>query len=220
MPLHVNLHHEIQQQELARRRDPLRMGMLAVLVIAIGFVAYYFYEMERTHGINVRYGTLQSDWAQLEPKAKDAKTREVDLDTQIKASDALMKDIDGRFYWAPVLGEILRTVPRAVQVVRVNADTQIGNISNVLTITGISSGVEPRKQAEAVRTALAAKLASQCKHVSSSFKTLDDGDQYVMLDGRRLPTAIFSMEFQLQVRDPVATPTPGPLHKIRAAASE
>lgn len=220
MPLHVNLHHEIEQQELARRRDPLRMGMLAVLVIAIGFVGYYFYEMERTHGVNVRYGTLQSDWSRLEPKSKEAKARQADLDTQIKASDTLIKNIDSRFYWAPVLGDILKTVPRDVQLVRVNADTQVGSISNIITIAGISSGVEPRKEAEAVRTALATALATQCKHVSSSFKALDDGDQYVMLDGRRLPTAVFTMEFQLQVRDPVATPTPGPLHKVRTAASE
>ena len=220
MPLHVNLHHEIEQQELARRRDPLRMGMLAVLIIAIGFVGYYFWEMEATHGINVRYGTLQSDWSKLEPKSKAAKAREADLDSQIKASDALMKDIDSRFYWAPVLGEVLRTIPRDVQLVSLNAQTPAGGTSNVITIAGVSSGNEPRKEAEAVRTALATRLQGESKAkggVTSSFKGLDDGDQFVMLDGRRLPTAVFTMEFDLPVRDPAPTPPPVPTRKIRVS---
>lgn len=219
MPLHVNLHHEIQQQEQARRRDPLRVGMLAVLVVAIGFVIYYFWVLERSHGVNSRYGVLEATWSKLEPQSKNAKARQAELDSQIKASDALIKDIEGRFYWAPVLGEILRTVPRDVQLVRVNGETQAGSLLNVVTIAGVSSGVEPRKQAEAVRTVLATKLAAACKHVTSSFKALDDSDQFVMLDGRRLPTASFIMEFQMQIKE-APSPTPAPAHKSKAAPTE
>ncbi len=59
-----------------------------------------------------------------------------------------------------------------------------------------------------MRTALNARLSTQFKNVTSVFKTLDDSDQFVMLDGQRLPTASFTMEFQLQVRDPVVEATP------------
>ena len=58
MPLHVNLYHEVQRQELARRRDPLRLGMIGLLVIAIGFVVNYFVVLEGAHSVGVRYSSL------------------------------------------------------------------------------------------------------------------------------------------------------------------
>jgi Tfp pilus assembly protein PilN len=116
----------------------------------------------------------------------------------------MMKNVDSRFYWAPVLDQILQTVPRNVQLTHVGADAATdGRASNTLTISGISSAAEPRKEAEALRTALDARLGSQFKSVSSVFKTLDDSDQVVLLDGRRLSTATFTIEFQLELKDPV-----------------
>jgi Tfp pilus assembly protein PilN len=220
MPLHVNLYHEVQRQERARRRDPLRLAMLGMLVIAIGFVVNYFIVLEGTHAVNLRYSALQDQFSKLDPKAKDAKARQAELNDEISASDTMMKNVESRFYWAPILDQLLQTVPRNVQLTHVGADAQ-GNAGapTVLTITGISSAAEPRKQAEALRTALDAKLATQCKGVTSVFKALDDSDQVVVLDGRRLPTATFTIEFQLQVTDPTP-PAPVPMRKSRFASTE
>jgi Tfp pilus assembly protein PilN len=222
MPLHVNLYHEIQRQELDRRRDPLRLGMLAVLVIAVGFIANYCVLLERSHSIGIRYSSLQGEWSTLESKAKDAKARQDDLDAEIKASDTMMKSVNSRFYWAPVLGEILNAVPRSIQLTHLGADVPADDtaINSVVTISGIASSTEPRKEAENIRTALNARLAAQFKNVTSVFKNLDDSDQFVMLEGRRLPTALFSLEFQIQVRDPVAVAAPAPARKPKAAATE
>lgn len=222
MPLHVNLYHEVQRQELARRRDPFRLGMLGILIIAIGFVANYFVVLERSHVISLRFSTLQGQWAKIEPKAKDAKARQDELNTEIAASDAMMKNVDGRLYWAPVLDEILKAVPRSVQLTHVDAQSpgDEKGINSVITVSGISSSAEPRKEAEDVRTALAARLGAKFKHVDSVFKTLDDSDEYVMLDGHRMPTAAFTLEFQVQVRDPIVVAAPAPARKSRAEASE
>jgi len=221
MPLHVNLYHEVQRQELARRRDPLRLGMLAVLVVAIGFVANYFVALGRSHSIGTQYSGLEDEWSSIEPKAKEAKARQEELNGEIAASDAMVKSVDGRFYWAPVLDEILKAVPRSVQLTHVGADAPGDDkaINSVLTISGISSAPEPRKEAEAVRTAIDSRLGSKFKHVASVFKALDDSDQIVMLDGRRLPTASFTMEFQIQVRDPIVVAQPA-ARKARAEAAE
>jgi len=209
MPLHVNLYHEIQRQERARQRDPLRLGMLGMLVIAIGFVVYYFIALGSAHVVSVQYSTLQAQFAKLDPKAKAAKAREAELNDAISASDTMMKEVDGRFYWAPVLDQILQAVPMNVQLTHVGAD--MGSASagtNVLTITGISSAAEPRKAAEALRTALATRLGKEFKNVNAFFKTLEDSDEFVVLDGKRLPTATFTLEFDLQVKDPVQDAPP------------
>jgi Tfp pilus assembly protein PilN len=212
MPLHVNLYHEVLSQERARQRDPLRLGMLGMLVIAIGFVVYYFIALGSAHVVSVQYAALQAQYAQLDPKAKAAKAREAELSDAISASDTMMKEVDSRFYWAPVLDQLLQTVPVSVQLTHVSGDLGGPNTtSNVLTISGISSAVEPRKEAEALRTALAARLGKQFKNVTAYFKTLDDSDEFVVLNGRRLPTANFTIEFDLQVKDPVVD-APPPRH--------
>jgi hypothetical protein len=220
MPLHVNLYHEVQRQELQRRRDPLRLSMLAVLIIAIGFVVNYFIVLERSHLIAVHYSGVQGEWAGLEPKSKTAKARQEELDSEIAASDAMMKNVDSRMYWAPVLDEILKAVPRNVQLTHMGGDAPVDDkaLYSTLSVTGISSAVEPRKEAENLRTAINAKLEEKFKHVTSLFKTLDDSDQFVMLDGRRLATATFTLEFQVQVRDPIVIAPPA-AHKARGESA-
>jgi len=220
MPLHVNLYHEIEQQEIARQRDPLRLGMLAVLIIAIGFAVNYFIVLERAHIVGIHYADAQTAWSAIEPKAKAAKTRQDQLNTAIQASDAVMKAIDSRFDWAPILQEILKTTPRSVQLTHVSADVPEDEkaITSSITICGISGAVEPRKQAESVRTELDARLASRFEHVSSVFKELEDSDQFVLLDGRRLATATFTIEYQIQLRDPIAAATPPPRRARKESA--
>jgi Tfp pilus assembly protein PilN len=210
MPLHVNLYHEVQAQERARQRDPLRLGMLGLLVIAIGFVVYYVIALGSAHTVASQYAALQSEYSRLDPKAQAAKAREAELNDSISASDTMMKEVDGRFYWAPVLDQILQTVPLNVQLTQVGASLgSPASGTNVLTITGISSASEPRKAAEQLRTALAARLGKQFKNVNAFFKTLDDSDEVVVLNGARLPTATFTIEFDLKVNDP-ALDTPPP----------
>jgi len=210
MPLHFNLYHEVQRQELARKRDPLRLGTIGILVISIGFVLNYFVDLERAHVIGIHYSAVNDQWSRIQPRAKAAKARQDELNAEIAASDAMIKSVDSRFYWAPVLDQILKAVPRSVQLTHISAEAPNGAdvLSTTISISGISSAVEPRKEAEAVRIALNNRLGSQFKHVTSVFKDLDDSDQFVTLDGRRLATATFSLEFQIQVRDPEVAAQP------------
>jgi len=223
MPLHVNLYHEVQRQELARRRDPLRLGMMGLGVIAVGFVAYYFVVLEQAHEVTTQYEALQDEFSKLDPKAKAAKTREDELNTEISASDTLVKSIDSRFYWAPVLDQVLKTVPRTVQLTHFSGATpnSASTTVNTVEISGISSAIEPRKEAEALRTALNTRLGTQFDGVNAMFKTLDDSDEIVMLDGRRLATAAFNIEIKLQAKDPAtAAAAPEPARKPKLIAAQ
>jgi Tfp pilus assembly protein PilN len=223
MPLHVNLYHEVQRQELARRRDPLRLGMMGLAVIATGFVAYYFVMLEQAHQVGTQYEALQDEYSRLQPKAAAAKAREDELNAEISASDTLVKNINGRFYWAPVLDQILKTVPRTVQLTHFSASTPgtAPGTVDTIQISGISSAIEPRKEAEALRTALNSRLGTQFDGVSAVFKTLDDTDEVVMLDGRRLATANFNIEIKLQARDPATAATaPAPARNPKLIAAQ
>ncbi len=209
MALHINLYHEIQKQELARRRDPLKLGMLGLLLVVIGFVAFYFYRMESVHLLNVRIATLETEWKKFEPKQKAAKTREDELTQNIKLSDLLTKRIESRFYWAPILDEVLQNVPREVQITKLAGDLAIEKgRPSVLLVSGISSSAAPRKVAEDLRTALDEKLAENFEKVNSRFNSLDDTEESVTLDGKPCPTATFAIEFQLHNSAPEPTPVP------------
>ena len=211
MPLHIDLLHEIQHQKLARRRDPLKLSILAMLLVGVGFVAFYLARLQQVSSVRTRLGAVQAEWDKLEPKARQAKTEEEELTASIKASETMVKRVDGRFYWAPIFDQVMQAVPREVQITRIS-----GDVSNeaakpkVLHVVGISSSAsEPRKVAEDLRTALDNKLSEKFKHVTSSFRSLEESEEVVTLDGKAIPTANFSMEFQITTAE--AAPTPAPV---------
>lgn len=211
MALRINLYHEIQRQETQRRRDPLKLGFYAMGFIALGFVAYYFARLNSSHATDMQLGALRTEWAKLEPKAKAAKVREEELTTEIKTCDALVKRIEARSYWAPVLDGLVRSVPREVQVLKLAGELSIdAGKTDAISITGISSSPAPRTVAEALRKTLNEQLGEKFKHVTSSFKTLEDGEEAVMPDGRRSPVANFTLDFLLNPPGaaPAAVPAP------------
>lgn len=207
MALHLNLHHEIQKQQLQRRRDPLKLGMMGMIVIAIGFLSYYFYRLDNVRSINDQLTRLQAEWSTTEPKLKAAQSREAEIAAELKTKTALVQSIESRFYWAPLLEKVLLSVPREVQVTKMDGEMGDKGKGGSLSVSGISSGEQPRKVAEDLRTTFVNKLSEKYKGVNSSFKTLEDSEQTVKFDGRPLPTAIFAMHFQLATE--AAEPAPG-----------
>ncbi len=57
----------------------------------------------------------------FEPQADKAKARQDELNAEIQASDDMVKNVNSRDYWAPVLDQILKAVPRSVQLTHVGA---------------------------------------------------------------------------------------------------
>jgi hypothetical protein len=205
MALHLNLYHEVQKARKLKRRDPLKLSMYGLAAIAAGFAIYYFVELGRMHGMSVELSRVQAEFNILEPKAKTAKKREEEINTEIRKSDLMGKRIEERFYWAPMLQDLSATVPREVQITRFVGDlTGEGIRKCSLTVDGISAGADPRKVAEDLRTAIAEKLSPKYKTVSSTFKSLEDGTEMVLLDGQQVPTANFAINVQLTTGEEAA----------------
>lgn len=208
MPVHLNLLHEIEKAERERRRDPLKLGMLALAVVALLFVGYYFVRLGQVHGVHSEQAVLAAQWRELEPKKIEAEKIEQDLTETMKASEILVQRIENRFYWAPFLQVLIETVPRNVQIVRMSADVSAEGLKRCgVTLDGIAAGAEPRAIAESLRTTLSGKLSELYGPTTDSFKSLDDGTETALLDGVNLPTAIFTLSYGFAADKPTTPAT-------------
>ncbi len=200
MPLKLNLHHEIDKQKALQRRDPLKFAGAGIVLIVVAFAAYYFYELSVSHSLSQELASVQADLAKLQPQSEAARKREEELSSTIKTSDGLVKRVEGRFYWAPVLGLLSTAVPREVQVTRLAGDVNGETLKHCsITIDGVATGKDPRATAEELRKALGESFASKFKNVTSAFKgNIEDNTEKAKLDGRVLPTVEFTIVVQLQ----------------------
>jgi Tfp pilus assembly protein PilN len=209
MALHINLFHEIEKARQLKRRDPLKLSMYGLSAIAAGFALFYFIQLGRNHVLRGQLSTAQAKFREIEPKAKAAKKLEDELNVEVKKGEAIAQRIEKRFYWAPLLEQLAQVVPREIQITRLIGDVT-GDKSRkcALMIDGISTGTDPRRTAEDLRTAIAEKFAPNYHSVTSTFKSLDDGSELVMLDGKQLPTATFAINIILITGDETAPAQP------------
>lgn len=209
MALRLNLYHEVLKVKALKRRDPLKISIYALSAIAACCAAWYCYQLVQMHTINDEYLRKKAEFDKVEPQAKAAKKKEDELASQANASTQLVKRIESRFYWAPLLAQLAEVVPKEVQITRMGADiTGDGKRRCSISIDGLSAGPDPRKVAEEMRTAIVERLGPRYKNVSSTFKTLEDGTEMVMLDGKQVGTATFAIVVQLYVGEEKATPPP------------
>lgn len=198
MALHLNLYHEVTTAKAIKRRDPLKLSMYALAAVVAGFASYYVIELVKLRSINNSLETVKAEFAKLEPLAKNAKKREETLNSQVKSGDLLVKKIESRFYWAPLLEQVMQVVPREVQVTRLAGDIAGEGLRHcTISLDGLSAGADARGIAEDLRTAIAEKFAANYKNVTSKFRSLEDGTEMVMLDGRQVPTAMFAISVDL-----------------------
>ena len=208
MALHLNLYHEAITAKAIQRRDPLKLAMFGLIAVVAGFASYYVIELVKLHSINNSLATVKEEFAKLEPLAKAAKKREEELNAQTKSGDLLVKKVESRFYWAPMLEQLMEVVPREVQVTRLAGDIAGEGLRHCsLSLDGLSAGADARKVAEELRTAIAEKFTGNYKNVTSKFRSLEDGTELVMLDGKQVPTAMFAISVDFYAGAEATTPT-------------
>ena len=209
MALHLNLFHEALTAKAIKRRDPLKLAMYGLVAVIASFASYYVIELVKLHSINNSLATVKDEFSKLEPQAKIAKKREDELNAQMKSGDLLVKKVENRFYWAPMLEQIMQVVPREVQVTRLAGDIAGEGLRHCsLSLDGLSAGADARKVAEDLRTAIAEKFTGSYKNVSSKFRSLEDGTEMVLLDGKQVPTAMFGINVDLYVGAETAAAQP------------
>ena len=215
MPLTINLLHEEQFLLQQRKRDPLKLGFYALGAVALLFFLYYAVRAATTSSLRGELRNKRAEWAKQEPAAKAAATREAELSAKLTIADAVGKRIENRFYWAPVLDALLKTVPANVQIVNFTGSNEPKTDKISILLEGIVAGEVPRIAADQFREAVTAQMAKQFPGAASSFRSLEDTASSVNVGGRALPTARFTIEvlFAKPHATPAETPAPEPRRK-------
>jgi Tfp pilus assembly protein PilN len=196
MPLHINLLHEEQSKVVERKRDPLKLGILAMLVVAAIFYAYYLTRKSSSEGLAKERAALEAQLAAVAPKAEQAKLDAAAATAAMAATTAVEKLINDRFYWGPLFTEILGGTGPEIQIT--GFDGALRSAENVtFTVIGVSAGREPRAVAERLRQNLEDRLKKVYGTVASQFVSLENSETPLILNGKSFATANFTISFQI-----------------------
>jgi len=189
MALRLNLLHEEILETRQRQRDPLKIGMLALSACGVLMALYYMWNGYQTLGIRSRLNGLQREWAKVEPSVTAAQKRSKELSNLINTTKVLDGIIDGRFFWAPFLEKLSRSVAINSQLTSLDGAVLDDNRGVSVTIEGVAAGREPRAAAEELRAVLSEQLRQSYREVKVEFKTLEDLDTIASIGGGHMPMA-------------------------------
>ncbi|HEX4665097.1 MAG TPA: hypothetical protein VH207_00750 [Chthoniobacterales bacterium] len=188
MPLQLNLLHEEFTEERQRKRDPLKLGMMALGAVGALMLVFYGFRAYQTLAIKNRLGAIEEEWAKVEPKVTAAQKRAAELNDIINTTKVLDSMIESRFFWAPLLQKLSGCVAPNTQLTNFDGTINV-NKTVTLTIEGKATGAEPRAAAEEFRQLLSEELGKKYRNVRAEFKILEDLDTAVDVGGTSLPVA-------------------------------
>lgn len=218
MALRINLYHEILRNKKQEQYDPLKLSVLFLIIIGIGLASWYIVELQQKSGAVAAYSQKKSTSDKLAPQEAKAKLDEEQYTKQLDLTEKLTKRIEERFYWAPVLEDLAVVVPANVQITKLATDISGDGLRKIqITMEGIAAGDEPRATAEDFRTALTDRMSKKYKNTTASFKTLDEGADPVLVDGKSLRTAMFNISLVFNTgSEPPPPPPPRPTRRRTA----
>jgi hypothetical protein len=207
MAIHLNLLHEEIQEQRQRQRDPLKIGMIVLIVFGAILFGYYMLNAYRTLEIKARLSAVRREWAKVEPNVTAAQKRAAELSDIIKTTKVLEDYIENRFFWAPFLDKVSRCVAPNTQLTSieggVEGNTQEGTRRVNLFIEGVAAGREPRAAAEDLRQMLVEQLGQGYRDVKIEFKTLEDLDTLTSVGGTNMAMAHYVLTVNFNPSAPV-----------------
>jgi hypothetical protein len=211
MPLQLNLLHEEITQERQRKRDPLKLGIIALICFGALFFLYYGWNAYRTIQIKGQLNAAEREWQKTEPKVTAAHKRAIELHRIIDSTKVLNGLIEDRFYWAPFLAQVSHCVAPNLQVTSLDGSIVEGHHSVAIALEGVAAAREPRSAAEEFRQLLAEQLEKNYGEIKVIFRNLEDLDTAVNLGGVPTPSARFVLSITFN-------PTPGDAAKTGETA--
>ncbi len=218
MALRINLYHEVLRAKRQEQFDPLKLSLLALIIVAVIMASYYGVQLKRTSDVRSVYSAQKAEFDKLEPKQKEAEKKEAELNKENDLAEKLTKRMEKRIYWAPLFESVMLSVPSNVQLTRMSCDSgkEKGGIS-VMAIEGLAADIEPRAVAESLRKAIVAKVAAKYPNAAATFKNLDDSTEHPVVDGKRLSAVVFTINVTFKAE---ADPAPAAAPSKRIARNE
>jgi hypothetical protein len=202
MALQLNLLHEEISEERQRKRDPLKLGVIALSCFGAILFLYYGWNAYRTIQIRSHLNHAQAAWKRVEPKVTAAQQRAKELRQIIDSTKVLDGLIEGRFYWAPFLATVSHCVAPNLQLTSLDGSIMEASHSVSVQIEGVAAAREPRAAAEDLRQLLLEQLEKNYSTVKVTFKNLEDLDTLVNLNGVPTASARFILAITLNPKPP------------------
>jgi hypothetical protein len=213
MALHLNLLHEEILEQRQRQRDPLKIGIYVLAGFGALLLLYYMINAYRALEIRSRLGAVERNFKKIEPQVTAAQKRVTELEGAIKTAHALDDYINNRFFWGPFLQRVARCVSLNTQVTILDGNATDENKGISVSLEGVAAGTEPRAVAEDLRQALLQQLGRAYSNVKAEFKTLEDVDTIVNVEGTSMSVAHYVLAVNFNPTPLVnAAATPAPTH--------
>jgi len=202
MVIRFNFLHEIQTRKTQQQRDPLKLGMLGLLLIILLMAGYY---MLRLNDVNQAKSSLEDVERQLkkaQPEAEEAVKQTEELKETIESVKLLKGYVEDRFFWAPVLQLVVNNTGPNVQLVNLNGvSSKDGDV--IVTIGGVVVGQPPQVAADKYLETIESVFAELYPNADAKFNVLEaETDQSFKLNGEELPSARFSIRLNFQANLP------------------
>jgi hypothetical protein len=214
MALQLNLLHEEITQERERKRDPLKLGIIALSSIGVLLFLYYGWNAYQTIQIKSHLNAAESEWQKVEPKVTAAQKRATELRQIIDSTKVLDGLIEKRFYWAPFLAQVSHCVAPNLQVTGLDGSIVEGDGSVAVGLEGLAAAREPRAAAEEFRQLLTEQLEKNYREVKVTFRNLEDLETVVNLSGVPVPSARFVLNVTFNPKADDAAKTEDPAKAI------
>jgi hypothetical protein len=217
MALQLNLLHEEITQERQRKRDPLKLGIIALSCFGALLFLYYGWNAYRTIQIKGQLNAAEREWQKIEPKVTAAQKRATELRQIIESTKVLDGLIEDRFYWAPFLAQVSHCVAPNLQVTGLDGTFGEANHSVAVALEGLAAAREPRAAAEEFRQLLTEQLEKNYGEVKVTFRNLEDLDTAVNLSGVSTPSARFVLSVNFNPKPGDAAKTEEPTKAVAKA---
>jgi hypothetical protein len=216
MALQLNLLHEQFSEQRQRQRDPLKLGVIGLILFGVLLFLYYGWNAYQTIEIKSRLSVVERDWKKIEPKVVSAQKRSDDLNKIIGTTKVLNAIIENRFFWGPFLDILSRCVAPNAQLTSLEGHVVDDNKTVMIALDGIASAREPRSAAEDLRQLLMEQLGQAYSSVKVEFRSLEDLDTMVNVSGASLPTAHYVLSVTFDPLSPSAA-RPKPAEPVRTS---
>jgi hypothetical protein len=205
MALHLNLNHELERVRAERRRDPLKLTMLGLILVAALFAVQYMWNMTKTALVTRERDAKRADFAAKEPLAKAAAIEEAELQKKLGNSERFQARIESKFHWAPLIQLLMENIPGNIHITRFAGDVNNDDSSKVqFKLEGLIVGPAPLTLADDFRQKLGQALEKKYRNVNTSYRHLLEEKEPVQIEGKSLANATFTINVQMQHRESTA----------------
>jgi len=172
------------------------------LVIAVLLLLYYGFLLMSVREREHRARQLREQWANLEPEAKKAARMEGELLAAQETNKTLVRRLQGRFYWASFLEQLVDAIPPEIQIQSLECQGE-GMQPKQVNLRGLAAGTQPRSVAETFRRTLQARLGERYDAVAVNYSgndSLSETQDTVILNGETLAVARFGFRIDFTPR--------------------